>query len=51
MGPEEPLSEADLLAKATQYREMAETALTPRTRDALLRLAAEYEELAAKRDC
>jgi hypothetical protein len=40
---------AVLLAKAAEYRDMAKTALTVRTREAFLRLAAEYEALAMKR--
>ena len=49
MEPKKPPTKADLLAKAAEFREMAETALTPRTRDTLLQLATEYEALAGKR--
>src|ERR1700749_2178476 len=37
------------LRKAAEYRAMAETALTQKTRDTLLKLAADYEALAAER--
>ena len=41
---------ANLLEKAAEYRAMAETALTQHTRGTLLKLAAEYEALAAERE-
>lgn len=44
------LSVTDLITKAADLREMAETARTRDVRDALLRLAARYEELARARD-
>jgi hypothetical protein len=47
---EEPASKHDLLAKATEFREMAKTALSTATRDILLKLAAEYETETAKRE-
>jgi hypothetical protein len=40
---------ADLLAKAAEYRSMAKTAISARTRDAFFNLAVEYEALAVKR--
>lgn len=42
-------STAELLTKAADLREMAETARTLPTRDALLRLAARYVRLAQER--
>jgi len=43
------LSSADALARAAEYRQMAATASTSEVRDALLRVAVRFEELAAPR--
>ena len=40
---------AELLARAAEYRRMAETASTADVRDALLRLAERLEAMAARR--
>ncbi len=37
---------AELLARAAEYRRMAETATAPDVRDALIRLAERFESLA-----
>jgi len=45
------LSPDELLARAADYRKMAATATTTGTRDALLRIAKRFSEMALDRSC